>query len=475
MHNNIYIPADYIETLQSTLPEGVALEEVLEACKRPLRKSLRVNTLKTSVDAFLERAAEKDWHLIPIPWCKEGFWFEGDESTTPLGNSAEHLAGWFYIQEASSMLPVNALLANNPNLDAVLDMASAPGSKTTQLASAMQQQGILVANEYAASRLKVLAANVQRCGIANVALTHFDAKIFGEWLPETFDSILLDAPCSGEGAMRKDEAAMKNWSVASTLEIAEIQKGLIESAFFALKPGGTLVYSTCTLNHHENQSVCQHLCDTFGDAVTIESLSDLFDGASQTATPEGYLHVYPHIYDTEGFFVARFKKNHAVDLPKTKSKKGKFPFSRIEVKQADAITSQLSKDLGITLPDQFSLWQRDKEVWMFPDAITPIITQVRYQRIGVKLAESHKKGVRWQHEGIMALASLTDKETIYLNAEDAQAWFMGRDIRPDGLSGTGEVIVSYKSMHIGLGKWVGNRIKNGLPRDQVRDTNLFKD
>ncbi|WP_413113515.1 16S rRNA (cytosine(1407)-C(5))-methyltransferase RsmF [Thaumasiovibrio sp. DFM-14] len=475
MHSNIHIPQCYIDTLSTTLPDNIALNDVLDACRRPLRKSIRVNTLKVSVKQFLQRAVEKNWALIPVPWCNEGFWIDCDESITPLGNSAEHLAGWFYIQEASSMMPVTALLFDNDNLDVVLDMAAAPGSKTTQLASAMQQRGVLIANEYAASRIKVLAANIQRCGIFNAALTHFDANIFGEWLPESFDSILLDAPCSGEGAMRKDEHAMKNWTLQSVKEIASVQKNLIESAFHALKPGGTLVYSTCTLNHYENQQVCEHLLATFGDAVTIEPLDSLFDGAAQCITPEGYLHVYPHVYDTEGFFVARFKKCTATPLPALKTKKGKFPFTALETKHQDTVQAQLSHDLKLTLPADSQLWVRDRELWLFPKAINSIINKIRYQRIGVKLGEQHKKGVRWQHEGILALATIQDVEALSLTAELAKEWYMGRDVRPDLESGKGDVLVSYKDMVIGLGKWVGSRIKNGLPRDQVRDTNLFSE
>nr|WP_086939441.1 16S rRNA (cytosine(1407)-C(5))-methyltransferase RsmF [Thaumasiovibrio occultus] len=474
MHQNITIPQEYIDTLHAQVGDSEQVEAILAACRRPLRKSVRVNTLKTSVDAFLERAKRHDWQLSPIPWCDTGFWIEADESVTPLGNSAEHLAGWFYIQEASSMLPVTALVRDNDQLDLVLDMASAPGSKTTQIAALMRQEGMLVANEYAASRLKVLAANIQRCGVMNSALTHFDASIFGEWMGESFNTVLLDAPCSGEGAMRKDEHAMKNWSISSTQEIAALQKQLIESAFYALKPGGTLVYSTCTLNQYENQDVCQHLLATFGDAVETVSLHDLFDGANASATPEGFLHVYPHIFDTEGFFVAKFTKKHSVALPEQQRRKAKFPFAPMNDKTQQALVKQLKQDFNLTLPNQLSAWERDKEVWLFPTAFDAIKDKVRFQRIGVKLGECHKKGVRWYHDGVVALACSSDNvTTIDLTTEQAREWYMGRDVRPEATSGKGDVIVSYQGMIIGIGKWVSNRIKNGLPRERVCDTNLF--
>lgn len=450
------------------------MDDFIAICKTPLRRSIRVNTLKISVADFLARVADKDWTLTPVPWCETGFWIEReDEESVSLGNTAEHMAGLFYIQEASSMMPVTALLADNDALDCVLDMASAPGSKTTQIASAMQNRGALVANELAASRIKVLHANLQRCGVYNAALTHFDGCVFGGWAPESFDSILLDAPCSGEGAIRKDDDAMANWSLASVEGIAAVQRDLIISGFQALKPGGVMVYSTCTLNLSENQNVCQYLKETFGEAVQFESLADLFDGAEKAITEEGFLHVYPQIYDSEGFFVARIRKLASVESPAVKKRMGKFPFSLASEKDREAIATQFAESLSLTLPDSSDIWLRDKEVWLFPSQLRNLLREIRFQRIGIKLAEQHKKGYRWQHEAIMTLATGKEQTAVALSSEHAKEWFMGRDIRPENLSGQGEVIVTYRDYPIGIGKWVGNRIKNGLPRELVRDTNLF--
>ena len=199
------------------------------------------------------------------------------------------------------MLPVSALFAAQPQPYRVMDVAAAPGSKTTQMAALMKNQGLILANEYAASRVKVLHANLSRCGVSNTALTHFDGRVFGPALPEMFDAILLDAPCSGEGVIRKDADALRNWTLESTVSIAETQRDLIDSAFHALKPGGTLIYSTCTLNKLENQQVVAWLCQRYPDAVTIDSLADLFPGAERAATPEGFLHVFPQLFDSEGF------------------------------------------------------------------------------------------------------------------------------------------------------------------------------
>ncbi|MEJ2765576.1 16S rRNA (cytosine(1407)-C(5))-methyltransferase RsmF [Photobacterium sp. MCCC 1A19761] len=475
MHPNIHLPEAYLEQIRQIMPEHLSMDEFIACCKTPLRRSIRVNTLKISVADFLARVADKDWTLTPVPWCETGFWIEReDEDSVSLGNTAEHMAGLFYIQEASSMMPVTALLKDNDRLDCVLDMASAPGSKTTQIACAMENRGALVANELAASRIKVLHANLQRCGVYNTALTHFDGCVFGGWAPESFDSILLDAPCSGEGAIRKDEDAMANWSLASVADIASVQRDLIVSGFQALKPGGVMVYSTCTLNLQENQQVCHYLKETFGDAVTFEPLGNLFPGAEQVLTEEGFLHVYPQVFDSEGFFVARIRKHQSVESPKVKKRLGKFPFSLAGEQEQAQITASLKADLDIAIPAGSEIWLRDKEVWLFPANLRALLSEIRFQRIGVKLAEQHKKGYRWQHEAIMTLASGRESVATELTAPQAKEWFMGRDIRPENLSGQGEVIITYRDYPIGIGKWVGNRIKNGLPRELVRDKNLFE-
>lgn len=473
MHQNVYLPENFLTEMAAILPKSLNMEDFISACQRPLRKSVRVNTLKLSVDAFLLRAKEKGWQLTPVPWCQDGFWIEADESVVPLGNTAEHMAGLFYIQEASSMMPVSALFMNNPNYDAVLDMAAAPGSKTTQVAACMQNNGVLVANEFSASRVKVLHANIERCGVRNAALSNYDGRVFGAWLPEHFDAVLIDAPCSGEGTVRKDADAMKNWSKSSVLSISETQKDLIESAFHALKPGGVMVYSTCTLSIEENQQVCHHLKETFGDLVEFDSLKDLFPEAEKALTEEGFLHIFPQVYDCEGFFVARIRKTGSATAPEVKKRLGKFPFTKANDKTQQDIAQQLLAALNIELPEQSQVWLRDNDVWLFPASLEPMLSEFKFSRMGIKIAEAHKKGYRWQHQVATTLATGNDTNNVALSIEDAREWFMGRDVRPDVQSGKGEVIVTYANDVIGLGKWVGNRVKNGLPRELVRDKNLF--
>lgn len=208
--HTVYFPDAFLTQMREAMPSTFSFDDFLAACQRPLRRSIRVNTLKISVADFLQLTAPYGWTLTPIPWCEEGFWIERDnEDALPLGSTAEHLSGLFYIQEASSMLPVAALFADGNAPQRVMDVAAAPGSKTTQIAARMNNEGAILANEFSASRVKVLHANISRCGISNVALTHFDGRVFGAAVPEMFDAILLDAPCSGEGVVRKDPDALK--------------------------------------------------------------------------------------------------------------------------------------------------------------------------------------------------------------------------------------------------------------------------
>ena len=471
--NSVYFPDEFLAQMREAMPAHLSFDAFLAACQRPLRRSIRVNTLKITVDDFLRLVDPYGWQLTPVPWCAEGFWIErDDEDVLPLGSTAEHLSGLFYIQEASSMLPVAALFADGAAPVRVMDVAAAPGSKTTQIAAKMGNRGMLLANEFSASRVKVLHANISRCGISNTALTHFDGRVFGAALPECFDAILLDAPCSGEGVVRKDPDALKNWSLASNQAIAETQRELIDSAFHALRPGGTLVYSTCTLNREENESVIAWLLARYPQEVEVLPLGELFASADQALTPEGFLHVFPQIYDCEGFFVARLRKTAAIEaLPAPGYKVGKFPFTPMKTRESAAVESA-ARSVGIEWDDALTLWQRDKEIWLFPAEIATLLGKVRFSRIGLKLAETHNKGFRWQHEAVVALAN-TQKLGHELTLEEAQEWYRGRDVYPQQPPAHDDVIVTFQGFPLGLAKRIGSRLKNSFPRELVRDGKLF--
>jgi 16S rRNA (cytosine1407-C5)-methyltransferase len=470
------LPQDFITLATESLPASLALNDFFTYSQKPLRRSIRVNTLKMSVAQFRERMEARGWQLTAVPWCKEGFWLERDDETTPLGNTLEHLSGLFYIQEASSMMPVTALfeqiMAPDPLL---LDAAAAPGSKTTQIAAKLGHRGGIVANEYSASRVKVLYSNLQRCGIANVALTNYNADIFGPWLPETFDGVLLDAPCSGEGTLRKDPDAMNNWSLEHVHSVADLQLDLLDSALHALKPGGVVVYSTCTLNRIENQGVLATILERYGDALEVASLKGLFDGADAALTPEGYLHIWPQVFDCEGFFVSALRKTQALPAPDPVDKRIKpLPFKSASRQQSDTLKTYLDHQFGIKLETQARLMVRDNEYWLFPEQILPLTAQMRFQRIGLKLAEQFKANFRLTHEAAIRFGVTATKNCAELTLEQARDYYHGRDIAIAATKGQkGEVLLSCDGSLLGLGKWVNNKIKNSLPRELVRDNNLF--
>ncbi|MDF2177541.1 16S rRNA (cytosine(1407)-C(5))-methyltransferase RsmF [Aliiglaciecola sp. CAU 1673] len=468
-------PEALLNHLQKVMPASLDMEDFVNFCQRPLRKSIRVNSLKISVQAFVQKVQPLGWQLTPIPWCEEGFWLERpkeQEQRLPLGNTAEHMTGLFYIQEASSMLPPIALLQGK-TAQWVLDMAAAPGSKSTQLSAMMQNQGLLVANELSSSRIKSMVANFQRVGVMNTAISHFDGQVFGQWLPECFDAVLLDAPCGGEGVVRKDPNALKNWSEQAVEDACALQKKLIESAFNALKPGGTLVYSTCTLNTLENQDVCRHLLETYPDAAETESLAGLFEGAEKALTPEGYLHVWPQLYDSEGFFVARFRKTQSLVLPEPAKRKAQFPYIAAGNKEKRTLEEYLRAQFGYTLPDDALIYIRDNDYWWFPATFERVKDRFRFERIGLKLATLHKKTFRLSHDAAMALGASFTGQQVSLDVSGLVSFFQGRDIEMDKALPQGEVLVTYEGTPVGLGKGIGAKLKNALPRELVRDDALI--
>ncbi|MGB0893549.1 MAG: 16S rRNA (cytosine(1407)-C(5))-methyltransferase RsmF [Parashewanella sp.] len=466
------ISSEFIDHISGQLPAHLSLESFLDFCNKPLRLSIRVNTLKISCADFLALIQQKNWKLTPIPWCDSGFWIELPDDIQ-LGNSVEHQQGLFYIQEASSMLPPLALFSDLVNCKTVLDMAAAPGSKTTQIAALMENKGLLIANEYSSSRIKMLHANLVRTGVTNCALTHFDAEVFGEYLFESFDAILLDAPCGGEGTVRKDVDALKSWQLSDVLSIAEKQKQLIKSAFEALKVGGTLVYSTCTLSKEENQQVCYDLKTSFPDAVEFVSLNNLFEGSQESCTEEGFLHVWPQTYDSEGFFVAKIKKIAKIPQSKSTPKKQKnFPFTSVSSKQQAEIQLWLNNAFNITIPSNLKLMCRDNQFWLFPIGFDEFIGKMRFQRIGLKLAEQKGKHLKLSHEAATALANQQSNKIDITQAQAAE-YLKGRDIPlTDAVTTKGEMLVFHNQTALGLTKHLGSRLKNNLPRDLVRDNTL---
>jgi tRNA (cytosine49-C5)-methyltransferase len=286
-----------------------------------IRKCVRVNVLKADVEDVKKRLNDR-WQLEQIPWCHEGFWITfKDGKRFDLGNLIEHHLGYIYVQEAASMIPP-VVLDPQPG-ETILDICAAPGSKTTQIAMYMQNKGLLVANDISGSRLRALGMNMQRCGVSNAVLTmmqeHRFRRIAEGHKEFRFDRILVDAPCSGTGTIRKSLRTILMWNPLGITKLSKIQKSLIEVAFNMLKPDGVMVYSTCTIEPEENEAVISYLLDKYPNAQ-LEDIDDKKLGIRRTPAVTKFqdlhirpevvkcLRIHPYDNDTEGFFVARIRR-----------------------------------------------------------------------------------------------------------------------------------------------------------------------
>jgi NOL1/NOP2/sun family putative RNA methylase len=270
---------------------------------------VRVNTLKISV-ADLRAELSQDWEMKPVTWCPEGFFLTyKHEERYDFGNLPEHQLGYLYIQDAASMIPP-VVLAPEPGMK-VLDLCAAPGSKTTQLAAMMKNTGVLVANDVSGDRLTPLGLNIQRCGVMNTIIV-----LRGRFEVGTFDRVLVDAPCSGTGTVRRSLKTLQMWSPGLVARMVAEQRKLIEKGWEALAPGGVLVYSTCTQEPEENEGMISWFLSRHADADVEEIALDIvrsdpvpaFNGVTYDSRVARCLRIYPQDNDTEGFFVAKLRK-----------------------------------------------------------------------------------------------------------------------------------------------------------------------
>ena len=264
------------------------------------KKSIRVNTLKISVNELKNRLEEKMIKLEQVPWCKEGFYI--NTKGIKLGNLEEHRLGYIFIQKSVSMIPALALEPNQ--VDVLLDMCAAPGAKTTQLAAMMNNEGMIMANESDSKRVNILSKNLYRCGIMNVIINNQSGDRIKTNF--SFDKILLDAPCSGSGLIKGNTKrtyhTLKVWNENTVRRLAKLQKKLILNAFNLLKDNGTLVYSTCSLEPEEDEDVINFLLERESNAK-LEKIN--LDTRSEY---KEFIKIWPQYYNTEGFFVAKIKK-----------------------------------------------------------------------------------------------------------------------------------------------------------------------
>jgi NOL1/NOP2/sun family putative RNA methylase len=309
------------ERFREMLNSDSEYQKFEEIILKPQRKSFRINSLKCKNPQLLVKNLEnKGLKLKEIPWSKNSFFVEYDENfRSDLGNLFEHFSGEIYVQEATSMTPPEVLdIPESIDNDfKVLDMAASPGSKTTQIAEKMKNKGVLVANELDYKRLSPLKTNLERSGFLNILITNLDgAKIEGE---EIFDRILLDAPCSGSGVIRKSPKTIITYNPKKLKSMQKLQLKLLKRAFELLKKGGLMTYSTCSLDPEENELCIKKFLEEEKDAklepiklkglILSNKILEFQGEKIPSEIVDNSIRIWPQDNDTNGFYLCKIRKN----------------------------------------------------------------------------------------------------------------------------------------------------------------------
>lgn len=304
------------ESMRSLLNDDEDFKEFNKIIHTSPRDYIRCNTLKISPQQLLTKLKSKGWQVeLPFKNHPEIMLITSKIGPGELGNALEHQLGYYYIQEVSSMLPVIALDPQPGEL--ILDLCASPGSKTTQIAAKMENQGDLIANDLKIDRISILVSNLERCGVTNCVVTRRDAISFcanyaKSPLPR-FDKILLDVPCSGEGTIRSSPKTLIQWNPKVIKKLSRQQKKFFEFAIRCLKVGGTVVYSTCTHAPQENEEVISFALENFPiKAETVQIPLKSRPGLTGWKNDKYHkdvckaCRIYPQDNDSEGFFVSKF-------------------------------------------------------------------------------------------------------------------------------------------------------------------------
>ena len=439
------LPVDFIESMHQQM--GNEAELLVRALETEPITSIRLNS-KLDVLTF-------DCDTDEVPWHVDGYYLSERPQFTldPLFH-----AGCYYVQEASSMFLQQVLEQYVNTSSIVLDLCAAPGGKSTLISEYLGRDGLLLSNEVVRQRVFILSENIQKWGNGNTIVTHNTAEEYGERCKHLFDCILVDAPCSGEGMFRKDEQARSEWSLKAVKMCAERQRSILMDVWDALKPGGILVYSTCTFNEEENEKNVEWLAETLGaDVLPI----DYGPSWGITEGNMGY-HFYPHKTKGEGLYICALRKHAgAVEPIKVKSPKKEPNMSHPEYLPVMRSWLQHPDDWAIRYSDRFATAYPYK----YKEIIDWLSTQLTCISTGFGLGEERGKGIAPQHSLSMLkdlrkeafpLVSLTREQALsYLRTEA----LVLNDV-PLGL-----VLLTYEGVPLGFAKNVGNRMNNLYPNE----------
>ena len=432
---------------------------------------LRVNTMKVPAEVFA-RENQETFSLRPVSWCRDGFYYE--QESRP-GRHPYHEAGVYYIQEPSAMAVVS-LLDPKPG-ERVLDLCAAPGGKTTHIASRLNGKGLLVSNEIHPARAKILSQNVERMGIGNAIVTNEDSGSLAEFFPEFFDCMVVDAPCSGEGMFRKDEQARNEWSEANVRLCAERQQEILDNAAKMLKPGGRMVYSTCTFAPEEDEDGIAAFLERHPEFSVVclekdevpEGLSSGHPEWSRGHNPElqNTFRIWPHKSEGEGHYLALLRKNGTWTAED--GRKRKQPKYWNDKAGRSYVEEFLKKSL--TASDHDALEEGMDRLILFGDQLyqlpegTPALDRLRVLRPGLHLGAFKTKRFEPAHALSHFLKPEQAVSVCRLEPEDPQVldYLKGNTVKGEaGLSGW--TLVCIGDYPLGWGKAVSGTVKNHYPK-----------
>ncbi len=465
-----YHPSPELEKLMDQLL-GEEKEHFFDSIGEQLPHTIRFNPLKGNVSELKVFLEEQGFTFELFPGFDDIY--RMIYQPYPIGKSLSHFLGHFYVQDIASMLPPR-VLQPQPG-DVVLDMSAAPGSKTTQMAVMMNNQGMILANDVVQKRLRALTNNLQRMGILNTAVVKNYGESFGNQYFEVFDKILLDPACSGLGTLHKNPEVLSWWTPNQCVRLASGQRQLLGSAIKALKPGGKMVYSTCTLTPEENEEVLDYALNTYPIELENINLPGLntrpglteFEGRKYHSQIERALRLYPFENQTEGFFLAKIRKNGRVDQPLNRRER-----KPISLNYISDTTSPVKKYLDY-FSGHFGIDRKtfgryryyiDKSITAVSRELAEFSFKSRPVKTGLTIGRPMTQVGKLTTEGTHLFGSFAGQNIYDIQDLDLLEQFVNRGSLNLPAEFNTQVIVTHRDLPIGYGLVDNGQLKSQFPK-----------